>query len=90
MMTTLNRIYPDELQQQVIKEVKDNNRLISDVAKQYNVSAKTIYQWVKKRKQPLKSVSKQQDLATEIATEIANLQKRLFQLNQELVSVKGH
>ncbi|ARD23891.1 MULTISPECIES: transposase [Shewanella] len=89
-MTTLNRIYPDELQQQVIKEVKDNNRLISDVAKQYNVSAKTIYQWVKKRKQPLKSVSKQQDLATEIATEIANLQKRLFQLNQELVSVKGH
>ena len=89
-MTTLNRRYPDELQQQVIKEVKDNNRLISDVAKQYNVSAKTIYQWVKKRKQPLKSVSKQQDLATEIATEIANLQKRLFQLNQELVSVKGH
>ncbi|GIU48588.1 MULTISPECIES: transposase [Shewanella] len=85
-MTTLNRIYSNELKQQVIVEVQQHNRLISDVAKQYSVSAKTIYQWVRKKDNKLVSNMKK----SAITAEIANLQRKLTQLNQQLVAINGN
>ncbi|WP_153915573.1 transposase [Shewanella sp. TC10] len=85
-MTALNRVYSSELKQQVIKEVQQDNRLISDVAKRYSVSAKTIYQWV--RKKDIKPVSNMKKSA--ITSEIAHLQRKLSQLNQQLVAINGN
>ncbi|MCL1066851.1 transposase [Shewanella olleyana] len=85
-MTALNRIYSSELKQQVIKEVQQDNRLISDVAKRYSVSAKTIYQWVRKKEtKPASNVNK-----SAITSEIAHLQRKLSQLNQQLVAINGN
>jgi transposase len=72
------RQYPVELQRQVIDEVKKHNRLLSDVAKQYGVSAKTVYQWV--RSNDLCQIRSK----SAIVSEIAHLQQKITQLSQQL------
>ena len=72
------RQYPVDLQRQVINEVKNHNRLLSDVAKQYGVSAKTVYQWVRSND------SRQTESKGAIVSEIAYLQQKIAQLSQQL------
>ncbi|WP_351018698.1 transposase [Shewanella sp. AC91-MNA-CIBAN-0169] len=72
------RQYPIDLQRQVINEVKNHNRLLSDVAKQYGVSAKTVYQWVRNND------SRQTESKGAIVSEIAYLQQKIAQLSQQL------
>tara|TARA_R110000796_G_scaffold167275_9_gene284120 strand:- start:611 stop:916 length:306 start_codon:yes stop_codon:yes gene_type:complete len=72
------RQYPVDLQRQVINEVKNHNRLLSDVAKQYGVSAKTVYQWVRSND------SHQTENKGAIVSEIAYLQQKIAQLSQQL------
>lgn len=65
----------------VIFEVKVKGRLLSDVARQYGLSAKSVYQWVRE--------SEQQPSQRESAlmSEIALLQRRIKQLNHELRTI---
>ncbi|QDE32606.1 MULTISPECIES: transposase [Shewanella] len=70
--------YPIDLQKQVINEVKNHNRLLSDVAKQYGVSAKTVYKWVR-HNDAHKTESK-----SAIVSEIEHLQQKITQLSQQL------
>ena len=75
------RQYPVDLQKEVINEVKNNQRLLSDVAKQYGVSAKTVYQWVRSNQ------VRQTESKGEIVSEIAYLQQKIAQLNQQLHAI---
>ncbi|MGX9463576.1 transposase [Shewanella sp. A14] len=72
------RQYPMDLREQVVNEVKNHNRLLSEVAKQYGVPAKTVYQWVRSN----------DELQTEdksaIVSKIAYLQQKIARLNQQL------
>ena len=72
------RQYPADFQHQVINEVKVHNRLLSDVAKQYGVSAKTVYKWVKY------SENHKAENRGAIMSEIALLQQKITQLSQQL------
>ncbi|MFV0596381.1 transposase [Shewanella sp.] len=65
----------------VIFEVKAKGRLLSDVARQYGISAKAVYQWVRESEQQ----PQQRECA--LMTEIAQLQKRIKQLNSELRTI---
>ena len=75
------RQYPVDLQKEVINEVKNNQRLLSDVAKQYGVSAKTVYQWVRSNQ------VRQAESKGAIVSEIAYLQQKIAQLNQQLHAI---
>tara|TARA_R110002126_G_scaffold22915_6_gene81278 strand:+ start:7210 stop:7515 length:306 start_codon:yes stop_codon:yes gene_type:complete len=75
------RQYPVDLQKEVINEVKNNQRLLSDVAKQYGVSAKTVYQWVRSNQ------VRQTESKGAIVSEIAYLQQKIAQLNQQLHAI---
>ncbi|QSX29549.1 MULTISPECIES: transposase [Shewanella] len=68
----------DNLKLLLIAEVKARGRLLSDVAKEYGISSKTLYQWVRQ--------SEQQPWQREQAlhSEIALLQRRIRALSQEL------
>lgn len=75
------RQYPVDLQKEVINEVKNNQRLLSDVAKQYGVSAKIVYQWVRSNQ------VRQTESKGAIVSEIAYLQQKIAQLNQQLHAI---
>ncbi|PIW58720.1 transposase [Shewanella sp. CG12_big_fil_rev_8_21_14_0_65_47_15] len=74
-------IIDNSLKLNVISEVKVKGRLLSDVARQYGISAKAVYQWVRE--------SDQQPQQRECALmgEIAQLQKKIKQLNNELRTI---
>ncbi|WP_282110171.1 transposase [Shewanella algicola] len=78
MTISTARHYSIDFQYQVISEVKEHNRLLSDVAKQYGISAKTLYKWVKH------SDTHKNETRSEIVSEIAHLQQKITQLNQQL------
>ena len=78
MSISNERPYPLEFKMQVVEQVKTHNRLLSDVAKQYGVSSKIVYQWVRKH-----DVG-QPDRKVEIVSEIAHLQQKITQLSQQL------
>ncbi|MGI2175514.1 transposase [Shewanella ulleungensis] len=78
MSISTARQYPVDFQHQVISEVKVHNRLLSDVAKQYGVSSKTVYKWVKH------SESHKTEKRGAIVSEIALLQQKITQLSQQL------
>ena len=69
------------LRLEVITEVKRNGRLLSEVARQYNVSAKAVYQWVRESEQQ----PQQRECA--LMSEIAQLQRRIKQLSHELMAI---
>ncbi|ABM26278.1 transposase [Shewanella sp. JNE10-2] len=71
-------IADNNLKLDVIAEVKVKGRLLSDVAHQYGISAKAVYQWVRESDQQ----PQQREYA--LISEIAQLQKRIKQLNNEL------
>ena len=75
--------YPADLKKQVIGEVKNHNRLLSDVAKQYGISAKMVYQWVRN------SHPRQTEDRGAIMSEIAHLQQKITLLNQQLQTMAG-
>ncbi|WP_144211309.1 transposase [Shewanella donghaensis] len=96
-MSAQTKIYSADFQQQVVAEVKQNNRLISDVAKQYYISAKTVYQWVKKKDtanisnvnfSSNKSIKEKQKSV--LVSEITHLQLKIAQLNQQLLSISAN
>ncbi|MDD8059981.1 MULTISPECIES: transposase [Shewanella] len=78
MTISTARHYSIDFQHQVINEVKVHNRLLSDVAKQYGISAKTVYKWVKQ------SDTRKSETRGEIVSEIAHLQQKITQLSQQL------
>lgn len=65
----------------IIHEVKNNGRLLSDVAKQYGLSTKVVYQLVRQ--------SEQQPTSRTIVlkSEITQLRNRIRQLTQELTLI---
>lgn len=69
------------LRLEVITEVKRNGRLLSEVARQYNLSAKAVYQWVRESEQQ----PQQRECA--LMSEIAQLQRRIKQLSHELMAI---
>lgn len=74
-------IADNSLRLEVIAEVKTNGRLLSDVARQYNISAKAVYQWVRESEQ------QPQQRESALMTEIAQLQRRIKQLSNELMAI---
>lgn len=70
--------YPIDLQKQVINEVKNHNRLLSEIAKQYDVSAKTVYKWVRHKE------VNQIETKSAILSVIEDLQQQITQLSQRL------
>jgi transposase-like protein len=78
MKKYLSNRYPDTLINQVVNQVTDHNRLLSEVAKEYGVSSRVVYQWVKSTTEP---VEVKKDLITE---QIASLQRQIQSLNKQL------
>ncbi|WP_394130285.1 transposase [Shewanella maritima] len=76
----MNRIlrYSPELKSKVIEEVTLQNKLLSAVAREYGISAKKIYQWIKE------SQTSELKNQSELRNEIAYLQQKILLLNQEL------
>lgn len=74
-------IIDNSLKHNVISEVKVKGRLLSDVARQYGISAKAVYQWVRESDQQ----PRQRECA--LMGEIAQLQKKIKQLNNELRTI---
>lgn len=74
-------IADNNLKLDVITEVKVKGRLLSDVARQYGISAKAVYQWVRD------SDLQPQQREYALISEIAQLQKRIKQLNNELRTI---
>lgn len=74
-------IIDNSLKLNVISEVKVKGRLLSDVARQYGISAKAVYQWVRE------SDLQPQQRESALMGEIAQLQKRIKQLNNELRTI---
>lgn len=74
-------IAENSLKLYVITEVKVQGRLLSDVARQYGLSAKAVYQWVRE------SDLQPQQREYALMSEIAQLQKRIKQLNHELRTI---
>lgn len=74
-------IAENSLKLHVITEVKVQGRLLSDVARQYGLSAKAVYQWVRE------SDLQPQQRECALMSEIAQLQKKIKQLNQELHTI---
>lgn len=74
-------IAENSLKLHVITEVKVQGRLLSDVARQYGLSAKAVYQWVRE------SDLQPQQREYALMSEIAQLQKRIKQLNHELRTI---
>lgn len=68
----------NQLNLNIIHEVKNNGRLLSDVARQYGLSTKVVYQLVRQ--------SEQQPASRTIVlkSEIAQLRNKIRQLTQEL------
>ncbi|PKG74486.1 transposase [Shewanella sp. GutCb] len=62
----------------IINEVKSNGRLLSDVAKQYGVSTKAVYQLVRQSEQPSTSRT------LTLRSEIEQLRSRIQELTLEL------
>lgn len=82
MKKYLSNRYPDTLinqvVNQVVNQVTNHNRLLSEVAKEYGVSSRVVYQWVKLTAEP---VEVKKDLITE---QIASLQRQIQNLNKQL------
>lgn len=74
-------IINNSLKLNVISEVKVKGRLLSDVARQYGISAKAVYQWVRE------SDLQPQQRECALMGEIAQLQKKIKQLNNELRTI---
>ncbi|MEZ9197584.1 transposase [Shewanella sp. 10N.286.54.B9] len=68
----------NQLNLNIIHEVKNNGRLLSDVAKQYGLSTKVVYQLVRQ--------SEQQPASRTIVlkSEITQLRNKIRRLTQEL------
>jgi transposase-like protein len=66
-------------QQQMIKQVKLHKRLLSDVAKEYGVSSKTLYLLLRNSDRQPTDTHK-----TAIVAQIAQLKQQINQLNQQL------
>ena len=75
-MTTIKH----ELNLSVIDEVKNNGRLLSDVARQYGLSTKTVYQLVRQSEQP-------ESRSKIIKLEIEQLRSRISKLSEELCRI---
>ncbi len=71
----------NQLNLNIIHEVKNNGRLLSDVARQYGLSTKVVYQLVRQ--------SEQQPASRTIVlkSEIAQLRNKIRQLTQELTLI---
>ena len=72
----MNTIKP-ELSLSIIDEVKNNGRLLSDVAKQYGLSTKVVYQLVRQSEQP-------KNRGKRLKLEIEQLRSRISKLTGEL------
>lgn len=78
MKKYLNNRYSDTLINQVVNQVTHHNRLLSEVAKEYGVSSRVVYQWVKLTAEPAEL---KKNLLTE---QIASLQRQIQSLNKQL------
>lgn len=76
-MTVINH----NLNLSIIHEVKNNGRLLSDVARQYGLSTKVVYQLVRQNEQQPTNRS------MVLKSEIAQLRIKIKQLTQELTLI---
>ena len=70
--------YSPDLICEVVNQVKNHNQLLSEVAKNYGISSRTVYQWVKSAAEPTELKK------SEITNQIASLQLQIKSLNNLL------
>ncbi|GGN72047.1 MULTISPECIES: transposase [Pseudomonadati] len=70
--------YSQALICEVVNQVKNHNLLLSEVAKKYGISSRTVYQWVKSSAEPTELKK------NEITNQIASLQLQIKSLNNLL------
>ncbi|MCL1143754.1 transposase [Shewanella gaetbuli] len=78
MKNSINNRYSDSLINEVVSQVKSKRRLLSEVAKEYGIASRTVYQWVKVTEEPT------QQKKVQIADQIAALQLQIQDLNKQL------
>ncbi|QIR13501.1 transposase [Shewanella aestuarii] len=76
-----NSRYSDALINEVVNQVKCHNRLLSEVAKDYGIASKTVYNWVKSTDNTKLNKKHQ------IVGQIASLQQQIKSLHQQLQSI---
>ncbi|MCG9713918.1 transposase [Shewanella insulae] len=81
-MSTLSKSITPKMAERIVAEVKSNNCLLSDVAKQFGVSTKTVYQLVRQSEQ-------QGGRVGVLRAEIDRLTLQLNQLMRELKLIQG-
>ncbi|WP_281212507.1 transposase [Shewanella insulae] len=81
-MSTLSKSITPKMAERIVAEVKSNNCLLSDVAKQFGVSTKTVYQLVRQSEQ-------QGGRVGVLRAEIDRLTMQLNQLMRELKLIQG-
>lgn len=79
MRNPTNSRYSASLINEVVCQVKQQNKLLSQVAKDYGIASRTVYQWVKQNDVNNDDVNK--DI---IVQQIASLQSQIKTLNQQL------
>lgn len=78
MHNHISHKYSQALISEVVNQVKNHNRLLSEVAKNYGISSRTVYQWVKSSTEPSELKK------NEITNQIASLQLQINSLNNLL------
>ncbi|ABO25033.1 hypothetical protein SHLO109777_07690 [Shewanella loihica] len=81
-MSTVSKSITPKMAERIVAEVKGNNCLLSDVAKQFGVSTKTVYQLVRQSEQ-------QGGRVGVLRAEIDRLTMQLNQLMRELKLIQG-
>ena len=81
-MSKVTKSMTPKLAQRIVEEVKRNDALLSEVAKKFGVSTKTVYQLVRQSEQ-------QGSRASTLRTEIDKLTMQLNYLMRELKLLQG-
>ncbi|KIO36771.1 DNA-binding protein [Shewanella sp. cp20] len=81
-MSTVSKSITPKMAERIVTEVKSNNCLLSEVAKQFGVSTKTVYQLVRQSEQ-------QGGRVGVLRAEIDRLTLQLNQLMRELKLIQG-
>ena len=63
--------YPAEIKKQIIDNIQVHGKTVSDMAREYNLSSKTIYNWIRK------------DTQTNGGSDTASLEKEVTRLKRE-------
>ncbi|MCW8879355.1 MAG: transposase [Kangiellaceae bacterium] len=72
------------LKKEAIKQVGERGRLIAEVANDFGISNKQLYQWLRES-HPRHNASKKE---RQLSKEMANLRSEIYAMSQQLASLK--